>query len=108
PANPHHVQEWSPRDFETLLHGYFGEVQIFSQIRRTTRLASLIKRLDFLKLRARVPLWLARRVAASAGVRPMGDVNMDDIDILPSIKSTATEVVAVCEKQPAELMTVAM
>lgn len=96
PANPHHVQEWSPRDFAALLGDYFEDIQIFSQVRRTTRLASLIKRLDFLKARTRVPLWLTRRVAASAGVSTMADVGIDDILLQPSIKSAATEVVAVC------------
>jgi 2-polyprenyl-3-methyl-5-hydroxy-6-metoxy-1,4-benzoquinol methylase len=98
PANPHHVQEWSPRDFKALLGDYFEEIQIFSQVRRTTRVASLIKRLDFLKVRTRVPLGFARRVAASAGVSTMADISMDDIFLQPSIKPSATEVVAVCTK----------
>jgi 2-polyprenyl-3-methyl-5-hydroxy-6-metoxy-1,4-benzoquinol methylase len=99
PENPHHVQEWSPRDFEALLRMHFGHVELFSQMRRETPLSDLIKRLDIFKLRTKVSLSLTRRIAASAGVRTMGDINLSDVLIVPGIHARATEILAVLRNQ---------
>jgi len=96
PKNPHHVQEWTPHDFKALLSEHFPQVQLYSQVRRSTPVADFVKRLDVFKLRTRIPLSLTRQVAASAGVRTMGDVNLDDIEIRAGIIVSASEVVAVC------------
>ncbi|MBK9123563.1 MAG: class I SAM-dependent methyltransferase [Chloroflexi bacterium] len=98
PDNPHHVQEWSPKDFERLLRNYFADVTIYSQARRTTRLAEVLRRLDVFKLRARVPLAVTRQVAASAGVRTMGDVDLNDIEIRSGVVEGASESVVVCRR----------
>ena len=90
------MQEWSPRDFEALLRDHFDDIQLYSQIRRTTPLADMIKLLDVFKLRTRMPLTLTRQVAASAGVRTIGDVNISDIVIVREIHNTANEIVAIC------------
>ena len=97
PKNPHHVQEWSPADFEKLLRRHFSTVELFSQVRRQTRLANVIKKLDVFKLRARlVPPGVTRRIAQGAGVRVMGDLHMDDVLIRPGVLRGASEIVAVC------------
>jgi SAM-dependent methyltransferase len=99
PKNPHHVQEWSPADFERLLRRHFSRVELFSQVRRQTRLALVIKKLDVFKLRARlVPSGLTQRIAHGAGVRVMGDLHMDDILIRPGVLRGASEIVAVCRE----------
>lgn len=94
PENPHHVQEWSPRDFQTLLRAHFKQVVLYSQVRRETRLSAFIKRLDIFKLRTKLSLSLTRRIAAGAGVRTMGDINLSDILIMPGIRANATEMIA--------------
>jgi len=96
PKNPHHVQEWSPRDFDALLRTHFPHVQLYSQIRRSTLIATLIKQLDVFKLRAHLPISLTRQIAANVGVRTMGDVNLEDIEINSGIIHSASEIVAVC------------
>ncbi|HKP54372.1 MAG TPA: class I SAM-dependent methyltransferase [Chloroflexia bacterium] len=97
PENPHHVREWSPADFERLLRRHFSAVELFSQVRRQTRLAILIKKLDLFKLRARlVPSGVTRRIAHGAGIRMMGDLQMDDVLIRPGVLRGASEIIAVC------------
>lgn len=96
PENPFHRQEWSVPDFERLLRQFFDEVQLFGQCRLESRTASLLKRLDVLKLRARVfPLWMTRAAARAAGGQTMADVRLDEVAFLPGRFVGATEIVAV-------------
>ena len=71
-------------------------MQVYSQFRRTTRLATLIKSIDVFKLRTRVPLPLIRAVARGAGVATMGAVDIEDVLIELGVQNNATEIVAVC------------
>ena len=36
PANPHHVQEWDSKEFETLLRAHFAEVELRVQVRASS------------------------------------------------------------------------
>lgn len=96
PANPHHLQEWTSADFRSLLAEYFPSVTMYSQFRRMTRLATLIKDLDVFKLRTKVSLSLTRAVAHSVGVQSTGDVDIKDVLIVPDVQSNASEIVVVC------------
>jgi len=99
PSNPHHVQEWSPVDFESLMREYFSRVELFSQLRRETILALCLKTLDVFKVRTRLrSLALPRGMAKIAGVRTTADLQMHDILIVPGISRRATEIIAVCQK----------
>ncbi len=39
PANPHHVQEWTAKEFETLLRAHFAEVELRAQVRASSVVA---------------------------------------------------------------------
>lgn len=99
PANPFHRQEWCPADFESLLHCYFDEAELYGQRRRRTWLHTFLQRLDILKLRARlVPLWLAHAGARAAGTSPMAALTLQDIVLSRDRLAEATEIVAVCRR----------
>jgi SAM-dependent methyltransferase len=96
PANPFHFVEFSPSDFANVLSPHFRQVELFTQRRRESALARLLKRLDVWRLRARLPLALARTVARGAGHRTTADLEMDDVEIAPGILAGGTETLAVC------------
>ena len=99
PDNPFHQQEWSAVDFRDLLRGFFGEVAMYGQTRRRTRLNAFVKQLDFLALRSRIaPQWLVRAGAHAIGTRTTTDLTLEDIVIIPENLSQATEIVAVCSQ----------
>lgn len=96
PDNPFHRQEWSAADFSALLTRYFDQVTLHGQVRREPRIASLIKRVDVFKLRARVvPIWLTRKAAGAVGTRTVADLVLDDVAIVEGELRHATEIVAV-------------
>jgi 2-polyprenyl-3-methyl-5-hydroxy-6-metoxy-1,4-benzoquinol methylase len=95
PANPHHRIEYSPEDFERLLHMHFASVELFGQVRRQTRRHRLAQQADVLGLRRRLPF--ARKASSRfLGTHALAEVTAMDIEIVPGRLERATEVVAVC------------
>ncbi len=96
PANPFHVQEWSPADFRTFLERYFDTSRFYTQMPRTTKSATTLRKLDVFKLRGFIPLPIRRLVASCIGVHTMSDLILDDVQILEGLHPKAREIVAVC------------
>lgn len=93
-ANPFHEVEFSRNDLERLLRGHFAEVTIYGQRRLETARHRLLKRLDVLGLRRRVPF--LRRASALTGTSPTEQVTAEEIVISRERLDRATELVAVC------------
>jgi SAM-dependent methyltransferase len=94
PANPYHLIEYSERDFRELLARHFGQVRIYGQRRLQSRRHRLLRRLDVLGLRRRIPA--LRRAAVLTGTRATEAVTLDDVAITPEETADATELIAVC------------
>jgi SAM-dependent methyltransferase len=94
PANPHHRIELSRGDFERLLRGHFGDVEVLGQRRRRTQRHRLARRLDVLGLRRR--LGFLRRTAPLLGSPATADITSHDVEISRVRIEEATELVAVC------------
>jgi 2-polyprenyl-3-methyl-5-hydroxy-6-metoxy-1,4-benzoquinol methylase len=96
PENPFHNQEWNPTDFQHLLTQYFGDVKVFSQSRRQTKVSKWVKRVDLLDLRRRfIPKVIVRKIAQVTGVRSMDRLELDDVVISRGIIKEASEIVIV-------------
>lgn len=98
PPNPHHVQEWSPKDFEALLREHFGTVDIYSQHEIKQAVTAAIKNADRLNLRLLIPKPIRLVIARALGLRTMYDVRAEHLAITPGIHPEATEIVAVCRE----------
>ncbi|XWX02880.1 class I SAM-dependent methyltransferase [Aggregatilineales bacterium SYSU G02658] len=98
PPNPHHVQEWSPADFEALLSAHFRAVEIYSQHELKQAAAAAIKSADRLNLRLLIPKPIRLMIARALGLRTMYDVTVEHLAITPGIHPDATEIVAVCRE----------
>lgn len=96
PENPFHETEYSREDFEALLRGWFGEVELHGERRRQTGRHRLAQRLDVLGLRRRLPLGVLRPLSRVLGTRPMADLTGDDVLITRDEVDSARELVAVC------------
>lgn len=96
PSNPHHRVELAPADLETLLREHFANVQLYGQRRIETRRHRLLRRLDVLGLRRRVPA-LRRRTSTLTGTEPTESVDIEGIEIVP-VLDRATEVVVLCRR----------
>ncbi len=96
PANPFHRVELSRADFQALLESRFERVELYGQRRVETRRHKLVKRLDVLGLRRRVPA--LRRASALTGSRPTTDLTAADVVIVPERLDEATELVAVARE----------
>jgi SAM-dependent methyltransferase len=97
PENPHHRVEYDRRDFEELLGRYFGEIELYGQRRPVTRRHAVLRRLDVLGLRRRVPA-LRRALSHATGSEPLWDVGTDGIVIDREALGQATELFAVCRR----------
>lgn len=96
PDNPFHHVEFAREDFEELLRGAFGQVEIYGQRRLQTRRHRLLRRLDVLGLRRRVPA--LGRIAPLVGTPPTTELTLDDVVISPEHVERASELVAVCRR----------
>jgi SAM-dependent methyltransferase len=94
PTNPFHERELSTGDFERLLRERFGEVELYGQRRLETTRHRLMRRLDVLGLRRRLPF--LRPAARLLGTAPMAEVASEGIVISRDGIEQATELVAVC------------
>lgn len=94
PANPFHHVEYSRADFEELLRRYFGEVELYGQRRLQTRRHRLMRRLDVLGARRRLPF--LRRAAVLTGTTPIAEATLDDVVIEREGIDRARELFAVC------------
>jgi SAM-dependent methyltransferase len=92
PDNPFHAVEYAVDDFRAMLESSFGEVELYGQSRVATRAHRLLRRLDVLGLRRRIPLTWTAHVTGS---RATADLTLDDVAIGPDLDG-ATEIVAVC------------
>jgi len=96
PANPHHVQEWSPADFEALLRRYFSHVDLYSQHILKQKATDALKTADHLNLRLLIPKPLRLLIARTLGLRTMYDIKLQHIAITPGIHPEASEIIALC------------
>jgi SAM-dependent methyltransferase len=96
PDNPFHEIEFSRADFEHLLRGHFGEVELWGQRRRQTTRHRLVQRLDVLGLRKRLDF--LRPASKLLGTPPMAELSVDDVLITRDGIDAATELVAVCRR----------
>jgi SAM-dependent methyltransferase len=94
PENPFHMVEYAPADFERLLRGFFGQVELYGQRRLQTRRHRLLQRVDVLGLRRRVRP--PRAASAVLGTRPTAELTLDDVVIERGGLDRASEIVAVC------------
>ncbi len=95
PDNPHHRVEFSQDDFRSLLGGHFGEVELYGQRRAQTRRHRLLRRLDVLGLRRRLP-FLRRTGRPLLGTAATADVRSEEIVISREGIERASELIAVC------------
>lgn len=95
PANPFHVLELNPQDFEALLRSHFDDVELYSQVRLDSGRARVLRRLDFLGLRRRVPAQVLALAGRASGTPPTALREAADFAVVPGIEN-ATEVLAVC------------
>jgi SAM-dependent methyltransferase len=96
PENPFHALELSRADFEALLRERFGDVDLHGQRRLQTARHRLLRRLDVLGLRRRVPA--LRRAARLTGTPATEELTTADVVISRDSVETATELVAVCRR----------
>jgi SAM-dependent methyltransferase len=94
PDNPFHLIELSPDDFDALLRGRFGSVELFGQRRLQTRRHRLMQRLDVFELRRRLPA--PRAAARVLGTATTAAVGLDGIVIEREGIDSASELLAVC------------
>jgi SAM-dependent methyltransferase len=94
PANPFHERELSTPDFERLLRADFAQVELYGQRRLETARHRLMRRLDVLGLRRRMPF--LRPASRLLGTAPMADVTSEGIEISREGLEDATEIVAIC------------
>lgn len=95
PPNPFHEREFARDEFERLLRGTFGHVDLYGQQRVQTGRHRALQRLDVLGLRRRLP-FLRRASRLVTGTAPMDAVSSEGIVISPDGVDKATELVAVC------------
>jgi len=93
-SNPFHAVELAPDDLARILHSRFDDVELYGQRRLQTRRHRLLQRLDPLGLRGR--LAFLRPASRLVGTRPMAEVGLDGIEIVPRALDGASEIVAVC------------
>jgi SAM-dependent methyltransferase len=94
PDNPFHRVEYSEQDFRALLERHFPSVELYGQSRRQSRRHRLLRRLDVLGLRRRLPA--LRRATVLTGTPATEAVTLDDVVITLGATRDATELVAVC------------
>jgi len=97
PANPYHVQEWPPAEFEALLRRFFSSVALYSQHELKQAAAVAVKKADRFNLRLLIPKPARLFIARALGLRTMYDVKMEHITITPGVHPDATETVCVCQ-----------
>lgn len=95
PENPFHEREFDRDEFERLLRGSFGRVDMYGQRRVQTGRHRALQRLDVLGLRRRLPL-LRRASRLVTGTAPMDAVSSEGVVISAEGIDEATELVAVC------------
>jgi SAM-dependent methyltransferase len=95
PENPFHEREFTSAEFEHLLRGSFGSVDVYGQRRVRTARHRALQRLDVLGLRRRLPL-VRRASRLVTGTAPMDAVSSEGVVISPDGVDEATELVAVC------------
>jgi SAM-dependent methyltransferase len=95
PENPFHEREFARDEFERLLRGSFGRVDVYGQRRLQSARHRVLQRLDVLGLRRRLP-FLRRASRLVTGTAPMDAVSSEGIVISPDGVDEATELVAVC------------
>ena len=82
PENPYHTVEFSRRDFETLLRQYFGEIEIYAQRRRQSKLHYwLTKIADFTGIRKHLAKLTKLRQSTNKILQTttFEDMSLDDI-----------------------------
>jgi len=96
PRNPHHRVEFARADFERVLRGSFGEVEMYGERRRQTRTHRALQRLDVLGLRRRSAL--VRRASILTGTPALEHVTLDDVVIDGEDVDRAKVLYAVCTR----------
>jgi ubiquinone/menaquinone biosynthesis C-methylase UbiE len=99
PENPYHTVEFSRGDFETLLKQYFGEVEIYAQLRSQSELHYwLTKIADFTGIRKHLAKLSKLRQSTNKILQTttFEDMSLDDILITKDNIERGSEIVAVC------------
>lgn len=96
PKNPFHRIELSYADFSHLLGQYFQNVRILGQRRNQSSLHYYLQRIDFLRLRTRVPIAARRGLARVVQTPPWEETGLEGFTIAPTGLRRASELVAVC------------
>jgi len=101
PVNLYHTVEFSRRDFEGLLRGYFGDVRILGQRRRQTQVHYRLTRLlDMTGLRGWLSGFYRIRSAATRvlGTKTYEELTLEDWIITEREIGRAPVLIAVCRK----------
>jgi len=98
PLNPHHKREWSHPDFKEFLEKYFLDVQIGWQIRKQTSAHRILQKLDFLRLRTKVPLRLTKTLAHATGTTAFSELKLADMEIQLVFSEDPLSQIAVCTR----------
>jgi ubiquinone/menaquinone biosynthesis C-methylase UbiE len=96
PKNPHHVVEFSAKDFVSLLSANFSNVEVWGQKRVQTRAHRWLQRLDVAHLRRFVPNRLRKAADSALGTTPFEEMQQRDQVIAQGDLGRADYIVAVC------------
>lgn len=105
--NPHHIKEFTPREFKDLLWQYFPEVKIYGQkaSRRAkeafygTSLKRFLARLDFLRWHDLIPRRIYRVLSRIFGFAMEEDLTVEDYSSFSQSElEKAENLLAVCKK----------
>lgn len=96
PANPYHVQEFTPNELWNLVRCRFLEVKLLGQRRLQTRGHRAAQRLDFLRLRRLGAVRpIARPVSRRLGTPAVEEATIDDFAIDDDVEN-ALDLLALC------------
>lgn len=98
PENPYHVIEYGRSHLERLLRSRFATVEIRGQRRRRSTMHKVFQRLDFLKLRTRLPRGVAHAAARATGTTPWEFTDISHFTIDEEHLEEATEIIAFCRR----------
>lgn len=96
PRNPYHKIEFSYQEFKDFLQKYFTTVEILGERRIQSTVHNYLQRLDFLHLRAILPVTLRRKICHSLATRSWDEAGLTDFVINKEKVNQATELIGIC------------
>lgn len=105
-CNPYHIKEFEQEELSKLLSLYFSQVEIFGQslncetshLLTQHPLKKILIKIDFLKIRKKLPMTIRIKVAKKLGIIIEENINYDDFLISKQDIENAENFVAVCKK----------